>query len=185
MTIAKETDEALLQAYLRKRDKDAYGQLYERHFPSLSKYIAWQVHDLEKGKDLAQNIFLKLYQNPNSFDTSRNFKVWLYTVAKNRWKNELRNEAIRTKHRALVPVETETFLPEQTEKDERLKNLDQALGSLSENHKEVFILKYSNGLSIKEIAEVCACSEGTVKSRLFYALKYLKTELNHSKINEL
>jgi len=179
----EETDENLLNAYLRKRDKEAYSILYERHFPALSKYIAWQVHDLEKGKDLAQNIFLKLYQNPNSFDTSRNFKVWLFTVAKNRWKNELRNEAIRSKHKALVPIETTAFIADIEEKDERLKNLNAALAKLSENHKEVFVLKYSNGLSIKEIAEVIDCSEGTVKSRLFYALKQLKDQLAPKTLN--
>lgn len=177
------TDEELLRSYLHKRDKEAYGQLYQRHFPALSKYIAWQVHDLDKGKDLAQNIFLKLYQNPNSFDTSRNFKVWLYTVAKNRWKNELRNEAIRSKHKALVPIEKTTFIPEEKTKDERLQHLNKALEALSENHKEVFILKYTNGLTVNEIAEICECSSGTVKSRLFYAMKHLKDELKVTQTN--
>lgn len=177
----KMPDEVLMKNFIRHHDNDAFSYLYKRHFPPLCKYIGWISGDLEKGKDIAQSIFIKIYQNPASFDSSRKFNVWLFSIAKNQWKNELRNEAIRNKHQELLIFE----IADETSADDdsanntkKLKSLNTELEALSETHKEVFILKYSNNLTIKEISEVCDCSEGTVKSRLFYALKKLKDKLN-------
>ena len=58
-----------------------------------------------------------------------------------------------------------------------LHGLDEALKHLSETHREVFVLRYQEELSIKEISEIMTCSEGTVKSRIFYALRKLSQRL--------
>jgi len=171
------SDEALMNRFINHQEEDAFGILYQKYFPLLSKYLGWLNNDLEKGKDLAQNIFLKIYQNPNAFDHSKNFKVWIFSIAKNHWKNEIRDTSTRLKHHELfskLPVES---FSEKEINSKRLKDLKIALEDLSENHREVFVLKYSNNLSLQEISEVCNCSVGTVKSRLFYALQNLKKSL--------
>ena len=56
----------------------------------------------------------------------------------------------------------------------KIVQMNNAIGQLSEIHREMIILKYSNNLTIKEISQVLACSEGTVKSRLYYAINNLK-----------
>jgi len=58
-----------------------------------------------------------------------------------------------------------------------MKRIRLAINDLSPNHREVMILKYSSNFTIAEISEICGCSEGTVKSRLFYAIKKLKSIL--------
>ncbi len=179
-----DNDEQLMEAFSREGQQEAFGLLYRRYFSALSKYIAWLSGDMEKGKDIAQNIFVKIYQHPASFDSSRNFRVWLFSIAKNQWKNDLRNEAVRRRHLALLPIDTQGVVPDQNATAEQRRLLLAALNSLPERHKEVFVLKYTNNLTIKEISEICSCREGTVKSRLFYALKKLKEELNTAKIKE-
>jgi RNA polymerase sigma-70 factor (ECF subfamily) len=67
---------------------------------------------------------------------------------------------------------------EQTVNDWEFKEaLDQELMKLDDKHREVFVLKHIDGLSIKEISEIVGINEGTVKSRLFYAIKKLAAEL--------
>lgn len=182
------SDEALLSAFVQNREQKAFSCLYQRYFESFSKYLFWLTGNFELGKDIAQNIFLKIYQNPQAFDASRNFKVWLFSIGKNQWKNEMRNAAVRKKHIELIGQMMKNnridLILEEPEKKQKLLEIQKALEKLSEMHKEVFILKYSNNLTIKEIGAICECSEGTVKSRLFYALKNLKEQLNIDVIKE-
>lgn len=177
MKIEDLTDEQLMESFASQKDEAAFGQLYQRYFQMMSKYLGWQLHDQEKGKDLAQNIFLKIYQKPSLFDTAKNFKVWLFIIAKNQMKNELRNEAIRSKHLENIVQLPINDSEDKTENAHRLTQIKTELENLSENHREVFVLKYSNNLTIQEISEICNCSVGTVKSRLFYALQKLKNKL--------
>ena len=128
------------------------------------------------GRDGAQNILVKVYQNPGQFDFNQNFKVWLFSIANNQWKNELRKKTIRERENEgikyqLKIVESES---EVSDSDQKMNKIKLGLKELSETHREIFILKYSNNLTIKEISEIYSCSEGTIKSRLFYAMKYLK-----------
>ncbi len=183
----KLSDEMLMEAFIQHRDKEAFIHIYNRYFSTLSKYVSWLANDLDLGKDIAQNIFMKIYHRPEMFDPSRNLKVWLFSVAKNQWKNELRNKANKLKHQPFIIKNSIINIQESDDdiKIRRLESLNMALASLSENHKEVVILKYSNNLTIKEISSVLNCSEGTVKSRLFYALKCLKKEVDISKTSEL
>ncbi|MEM6964730.1 MAG: RNA polymerase sigma factor [Bacteroidota bacterium] len=177
MKIKELTDEQLMESFASQNDEVAFGQLYRKYFPMMSKYLGWQLHDPEKGKDLAQNIFLKIYQKSSLFDTSKNFKVWLFIIAKNQMKNELRNEAIRSKHLENIAILPTNENEEKADHTQRLQQLKTELAQLSENHREVFVLKYSNNLTLQEISEICNCSVGTVKSRLFYALQKLKNKL--------
>lgn len=173
----KKSDEELMRQFSLSRSDEYFSELYQRYFVSLAKYLSWLCGNKDQGQDIAQSIMLKIYQNPLLFDSSRNFKVWLFSISKNQWKNEIRDEAVRKKHLESLRIVEENE-PEQIDHKEKLSLLEAALSKLSESHREVFILKYSNNLSIKEISKVCALSEGTVKSRLFYALKNLKDQVH-------
>ena len=170
------SDEELMRIFIDTKNDAVFSLIYQRHFVSLSKYLTWLTGDTEQGKDIVQNIFLKIHNKPFLFNTDENFKVWLFIIAKNQWKNALRNKALRNrKHK-----EFSNFLAQEPQENSKVdsglrkKLLNKAMNELSDNHKEIIVLKYSNNLSINEISEVLKCSEGTVKSRLFYALNKLK-----------
>ena len=170
------SDEKLMSLFRSSGDPAQFTVLYERYFSALCRFLAWQLEDPEQAADLAQNILLRIYQRPQLFDPSRNFKVWLFSIAKNQWKNHLRDKATRKKHSHSAAQHWQQLKVVDTGggQTEQLQLVRQAMQELSEQHREVILLKYTHNLSIPEISEVLSCSAGTVKSRLFYALRQLR-----------
>jgi RNA polymerase sigma-70 factor (ECF subfamily) len=134
--------------------------------------------DREKAEDFLHDLFTKLIHRPELFDTTRSFKTWVYSVANNMCKNEYKKQEIRKNTSngldssyAVADQNKNTF----NEVHHALfkKQFDEQLVLLDQKHKEVFEMRHFDGLSMKEIADILEISEGTVKSRLFYATKYL------------
>ncbi|MEL6658951.1 MAG: RNA polymerase sigma factor [Bacteroidota bacterium] len=170
------SDEKLMSLFRSSGDDDIFTVIYERYFGALCRFLAWQLDEPEHAADLAQNILLRVYQRPQLFDPKRNFKVWLYSIAKNDWKNHLRNKATQQRHSKSAVQHWQqigTAVPNPNYQPQ-LQQIHQAMQLLSEQHREVILLKYTHNLSMVEISEVLQCSTGTVKSRLYYALKQLR-----------
>lgn len=164
-----------MELFIGDRQPIFFTILYNRYFVSLCKYIKWLMGDLSKSEDIAQNILLKIYSRPELFNPNQSFKPWLFTMARNHWKNDIRHKTTQVKHLALYKSITDTSdIHFNSNQKEQLSNIQEAIEQLSETHKEVIVLKYSNNLTIPEISSVLDCSQGTVKSRLFYALKHLR-----------
>ncbi len=172
------TDEQLVIA-LAGGDQRAFDQLYNRYARPLTSYfmrMLWR--DREKAEDFLHDLFTKLIHRPELFDTTRSFKTWVYSVANNMCKNEYKKQEIRKNTSngldssyAVADQNKNTF--NEVHHSLFKKQFDEQLVLLDQKHKEVFELRHFDGLSMKEIAEILAISEGTVKSRLFYATKYL------------
>ena len=150
--------------------------------PLLGFFINKLWKDREKSEDFVHDIFAKIIKKPESFDPSRKFKTWLYSVANNMCKNEYKKQEVRKdttsgldNHYSLKD-DSSNVLSEVQDSQFR-DEFEVSLHALDIKHKEVFELRHVNGLSIKEIAEVLVISDGTVKSRLFYATKYLSESL--------
>jgi RNA polymerase sigma-70 factor (ECF subfamily) len=176
------SDEELMQA-ISKGDKRAFDELYNRYSAALMRYfmrMLWK--DREKSEDFVHDLFAKIINKPEYFDPTRSFKTWVYSVANNMCKNEYKKAEVRKgmsngldNHYALsdTTVNVMNEVQDSFFQEAFVKNLDE----LDDKHKEVFSLRHIEGLSIKEIAEVLEINEGTVKSRLFYATKYLAESL--------
>ncbi len=180
MSYKLHTDEQLLQLFIANQDEDAFSTVYQRYFTSLCKYLAFMGSETSECQDIVQDVFLKIYRNPELYNRGNNVKVWLLTCVKHRWFNHRRNMMTRARHTnqgLSMDVISVDIIEDRSLKDERLKKIDLAVRDLKDSHRETFILKYSNNLKIAEIAEVMDCSEGTVKSRLFYALKNLRSKI--------
>jgi RNA polymerase sigma-70 factor (ECF subfamily) len=175
------TDNQLMQRFVKLQNEQSYAELYEKYFTEVCRYVSWLMGDRDSAQDLVQNVFLKIYQKPELFNPEKEFKVWLFTVAKNAWRNELRANGIRKQNQEQFHFESDGKT--NVDHSARLVEVEVALKSLSEDHREVFILKYSNNLSLQEISEVCDCNLGTVKSRLFYALKHMRELVKTKKQN--
>jgi len=175
------SDEALMTR-MHKGDQQAFDLLYERYSQKLLSYFYRMLnHDEEKAQDMLQDIFVKLIEKPHLFDPQRRFSTWLFAVASNMIKNEYRSREVR---RIMVYPEDMGRLEVEGDSLEAYidlrefgNQLEDALVHLSETHREVFLLRYQEGLPLKEIGEIMACSEGTVKSRLHYALRNLAGHL--------
>jgi RNA polymerase sigma-70 factor (ECF subfamily) len=179
------TDEKLMQG-IQRRNMSAFDELYSRYSQRLLSYFHRELGgDEQKAQDFLQDLFLKIVEKPDSFDTSRSFSTWIFTVAYNMCKNEYRRLDVRRNAEDDVRMEQVTRHSEAHSGNPE-EGMDQAkfervllteLQELGDGHRSAFLLRHQQNLSIKEIAEVLGCSEGTVKSRLFYATQKLAARL--------
>ncbi|MFT4778835.1 MAG: RNA polymerase sigma-70 factor (ECF subfamily) [Flavobacteriales bacterium] len=177
----KLSDEDLMHL-AQSGNESAFSELYDRYADRLLNYffkMLWK--DKEMAEDYVQELFMKLVKNAGQFQEGRTFKTWIYSIANNMCKNAYRHHEVieRANTELNHSLETVDFQRADVEHDHnsfRLK-LDQCLSKLDENKQITFRMRYDEEYSIKEISEALTCSEGTVKSRLFYTLKFLNTEL--------
>lgn len=176
------TDEELMQM-IAKGDGMAFEELYDRYSKPMVNYFCrmlWK--DREKAQDFMQDLFTKIVNRPDQYDSSRNFKTWLYSIANNMCKNEYRKQEVR-KNTVKMTHENIKVYDESPEKSRLMdaevfnEMLDKELEELEEVQRSTFLMRFKMDLSIKEIAEIHQCSEGTVKSRIFYTLKKLSEKL--------
>jgi len=175
------SDEILMER-IAQRDKEAFSHLYDRYQSKLMGYMMRMLnYDKDLAQDLLQELFMKIARQPELFDTSRSFKAWVYTVAQNLCKMEYRKQARKG---FTVPVEDayklqsgEKDADEQFDRKAFRAEVNLALEQIKEPHKSTFILRFFDELSLKEIAAVLDCNEGTVKSRLFYTIRKLASML--------
>jgi len=172
------SDEQLVIA-MAGGDQRAFDHLYKRYSgPLVSYFMRMMWKDREKAEDFVHDLFTKLIHRPELFDPSRSFKTWVYSVANNMCKNEYKKQEIRKNTSNGLDSSYPVSDPNKNTMNEAHNALfkeafeDQLL-ELDQKHREVFEMRHFDGLSMKEIAEVLVISEGTVKSRLFYATKYL------------
>jgi RNA polymerase sigma-70 factor (ECF subfamily) len=176
------TDEELMQM-IAKGDSMAFEELYDRYSKPMVNYFCrmlWK--DRVKAQDFMQDLFTKIVNRPDQYDSSRNFKTWLYSIANNMCKNEYRKQEVR-KNTVKMTHENIKVYDESPEKSKLMdaevfnEMLDKELEELEEVQRSTFLMRFKMDLSIKEIAEIHQCSEGTVKSRIFYTLKKLSEKL--------
>ena len=181
----KFSDEKLMGC-IQGGDTSAFNELYDRYSKRLLFYFFRELGgDEAKAQDFLQEIFLKIVEKPGLFRTERKFSTWIFTVAYNLCKNEYRRMQIRS------IVQNEPFLDEVTPSYDMdnhhseqsvdaniFKNaLSAELGKIDTIQRSVFVMRYQQNLSIKEISNVLNTSEGTIKSRLFYTTRKLANRL--------
>ncbi len=176
------TDEYLMQC-VAHGEKMAFEVLYTRYAPRLQGFFSRMLgRNYEKARDFTQEIFLKIYYMRTQYDNSQTFSSWIFTMAYNMCKNEYRHLAVVEEHVAFQL--TEPILAEgplfEKEYDKELfdQALKQAMQQLSPESLAILTLRYEEELPISEIARILSCPEGTVKSRIHYALRYLAQELS-------
>lgn len=176
-----EFDDERLMELVVQGDEKAFGALYDRYQRRLLNYfhrMLWQ--DREKAQDHLQDLFTKLAQNPRGYDPARPFRTWLFSVANNMCKNAYRHaEVVRTAEAHLQNgVDREEAKGGIGVDHDRFRSrLEGELDRLDPDQKATFVMRFNEEMAIKEIALAFGCSEGTVKSRIFYTLKKLAERL--------
>ena len=171
-----ESDENLIR-FAREGNRQAFEEIYDRYFSRLElffKRALW--NDTELAKDMTQELFMKVIKNMSNFDEKKSFKTWIYSIANNMCKNAYRHNEVKEKagHHFKQATVISMYKPENSLDKKVFKDeLEKALMKLDPKKKTCFVLRFKHELSIAEIAQIEACSEGTIKSRLFYTLREL------------
>jgi RNA polymerase sigma-70 factor (ECF subfamily) len=173
-----ETDAAVVAAYLAG-DRRAFDALVDRYQRRLLNFVYRTIGDRERAEDLVQEVFIRVHRHLHRFDQSKKFSTWIYTIASNLAKNELRNrsrnplvlfQAIRRDHdneQRPLQFEDAHSRPDDLFRKRHLRELvGWAVAQLPEHHRIVFVLRELEGKTYEEIAEITDCNLGTVKSRL-------------------
>lgn len=184
------SDEELMEAY-REGNARAFECLLRRHQRPVFNFILRHVGVESVAEEMLQEVFLRIIKGTASYQRTAKFTTWLYTIARNLCVDQSR----RAKHRHTVsldqPVgrgESQTRLSDLVPSDdpsvdrqaigqELKQRLEHAIAQLSEDQREVFLMREYSGLPFKEIAEIMDCPENTVKSRMRYALERLRESL--------
>src|ERR1700756_3738202 len=140
------------------------------------------VHDQEDALELAQESFVRAFENIRKFESRSSFSTWLYRIAANLAIDFRRREG---RHLVLRGEDAENEfqrLPsprgnsyQETARGELNRRINAALGELTPEHRAVILLREVEGLSYDEISEVLQCPRGTVMSRLHYARTHLRS----------
>ncbi len=175
-------DEALYRAVLRG-DETALAELVARYHSAIYGYLYRYTGDPALADDLAQETFIRLVTNRGA--PPARFRAWLYTIATNLARDHFRSAAYRHEQTVDFTDRGESIA------DDRLPDVPQAdvaaaLIALPSPQREVIVLRFYHDLKLDEIAAITGAPLGTVKSRLFHALKGLKgflaiTEIDHDR----
>jgi len=188
------SDEQLMLRY-QQGDARAYEELLGRHYRPVFRYLIRSVRDRDVAEDLLQDVFMRVIRGAKAYRETAKFTTWLYTIAKNTLIDAARKQRFRNHQSLDQPLRNDSeggatrvdFVRDERPEgkaDRRLadrqftETLQDALDRMNPQQREVFVLREFQHLSFSEIAAVVETSENTVKSRMRYALTFLRTELS-------
>jgi len=173
--------EAELVRAAQQGDRDAFKKIYEAYRDRVYSLIFYAVGDSREAEDLLQTVFLGVYRGLDRFRFESALGTWIYRVALNVCHNHRRRRRRSVPLEAILGSAAETDrrpVPEELHAlAEKRLILQQALFAMPRPQREVVVLKYVEGLSYEEIAQVLGCAPGTVASRLNRALSALEERL--------
>lgn len=167
----------------------ALNDLMDRHGETLFHYLVRCLQDEEDAADLAQETFVRVYQNGRKYDARQKFSTWLYTIATNlvrdrcRWRSRhpkvsLDAEAGVAEASLKDGLASEEARPdERAQVEERAAAVRHAVGALPEELRQPLILSVYEELSQAEIAAILGCSVKAVETRMYRARQQLRASL--------
>ncbi len=174
-------DEAELIERAKAGDTKAFGILVERYQRRVVGVAMAVVHDQEDALELAQETFVRAFENVGKFESRSSFSTWLYRIAANiaidfrrreRRHPTMRGDEAEIELQRLPSKLGDTF--KETQRGEMAERIRRALDQLTPEHRAAILLREVEGLSYDEISDVLQCPRGTVMSRLHYARNHLR-----------
>lgn len=167
----------------QKGDVDAMGILITRYQHWVYNIAYGILGHHQDAEDVAQDVFLSVWENVGKFEFRSQFSTWLYRIVKNKCFNHI-DQYQRRKTDPMEIDDSQPWVPldSATPEDAALRSEEKdivhnALSKLKDSYREILVLRELRELSYEEIAEILDCTLGRVKSRLHEARKALKTEL--------
>jgi RNA polymerase sigma-70 factor (ECF subfamily) len=153
-------------------DPQAFELLVERYRSRLFAFLCRRT-DPGRSDDLFQDTWLRVARARGSFDPTRRFSTWLFSIANNLCRDAGRRGAVELRERAAAQHAGEPSVSTASVMDARL-DVGRRLALLPERLREVLVLRYFEDLGEREIAEIVGVPPGTVKSRLHAAVRALR-----------
>ena len=159
---------------------EAFGMLVDKYKAGIYAFVYVQIGDFHSAQDVTQEVFIHAYRNLSSLRRWESFVSWLYRIASRRCKLWIRAESrrvdrnfIEDKHQKSLEVNSVNFYRE----NQLRENLQEAIDTLSDTHREVLMLHYFGGMTIRDIARAIGASPVAIAKRLSRARLQLREEM--------
>jgi RNA polymerase sigma-70 factor (ECF subfamily) len=150
--------------------------LFERYHRALFRYFVSMNSHREQAEDLVQEVFFRMLRYRTSYDPAQSFTAWMYQIARNAGVDQVRKrgpaEVIDID--AVQQRDTSAGPEESASRGQDLALLRRAMGQLPEDKREILVLSRFQGMKHEDIAEVLGCEVGTVKVRVYRAIRALE-----------
>jgi RNA polymerase sigma-70 factor, ECF subfamily len=178
----EEAGDDILVTRFQTGDESAFRKLMERHSERVRNLIYSIFNSAELVDDLTQDVFIKAFRALGQFRFDAAFSTWLYRIAVNHCRDEMRKRKLRrylSLQSLLDTRDKEVTMKTSVhpQEHETREWIDRGLQSLPEKYRIPVILKDVEGLTYEEMAEIMSCELGTVKSRLSRGRDMLRTYL--------
>lgn len=171
-----------------ERDREAFGTLYDRYFERIYRYVRLKLGDGVEAEDLTATVFLNAWRSIETFapQGDNSFLAWIFRLAHNALIDQYRRRREITPLQDVeeyhLPTDT-TFNPEHVlDRGLTIAELSRALQTLTEEQREVVLLRFVEGLSAREVGQIMNKQEGTVRGMQFRAIEALRRALTPSKV---
>jgi RNA polymerase sigma-70 factor (family 1) len=169
-----------LIALLKKDDKAAFTEIYNRYAESLAGFASSKLYNLEDSRDIIHDLFVKLWKDRNTLAISGNLKSYLFTATRYSIVDKIRRNVTRQDYaRALQSLEDQydQSIEQYIAVKELQKVVEKSLNDLPFKTKQIYQLSRNEHRTIAEIAQILNLSEQTVKNQLTIALKHLRQSI--------
>jgi len=169
-----DVDEARLVQLAKAGDGGAFGQLYDACIDKVYRYVFFRVSDAQTAEDLTSDVFLKAWENLRRYEPQSSFVAWLYTIARNTVIDHYRTHRQTTSLDEIASTVGRADQPgERIELQDDVKGLQASLQHLTEDQREVLVLKFITGLDTAEIARRLRKTEGAIRALQMRGLQSL------------
>ena len=190
---ARDQEDVAWMIAFKKGDAKAFERLLTRHKKPVYNFCLRMLGNPAAAEDALQEVFLRVVRSAKDWERQAKFTTWLYTIARNHCIDAIRKASHRKTASLDAPLKGSeadgpslaertpdegAIPPDRGAESVRLRaRIAKAIAALSEEQREVFVMREYAGMPFKDIADVVGVPENTVKSRMRYALEHLKGHL--------
>lgn len=185
MTVGIKEKYLVLQVQYRK-DPDAFAKLYDLYIEKIFRFVRFKVSSLEEAEDISADVFLKAWKFTRESNIKiGNFKAFIYKIARNCVIDFYRSksrvfEKVFDDQEQLESIRDQKNLQEEIANRMEVETIENHLGKLKEEYREVILLKHVEGFSVSDIAGILEKKSGAVRVLLHRALKALRDIIDGS-----
>lgn len=163
-----------LMREISRGDEKSWRELIARYEQYLYNYFYHLSNDAQKAEDATQEIFLRLWKNAHTYTAQGKLLTYVMRIARNFWIDQIRAHKMNEVAISENDLIDKTAPIDQLIADDLQQRVKIALTQLPEKHREILIWLVVEEFSYAEISDILEVPIGTVKSRIFYALKMLR-----------
>jgi RNA polymerase sigma-70 factor (ECF subfamily) len=162
-----------------KSDPAAFGELYDRYFARIYRFVRTRIHDDGLAEDVTADVFISALRSVKSYqDQGRPFSCWLYRIAANAVASHYRNRRpVLSIDEAIDPAAVETDPADEVVARDRVRAVWQAVDRLPAQQRAAMILKFSDDLTMEDIGAILGKSPAAAKLLIYRGVQRLRAEL--------